>query len=192
MALRSIVFSDDPLLRKKSSRVRRITEDIEQLVEDMLETMHAERGVGLAAVQVGVPVRLFVVKIPEDLEEPDAGTTLALLNPKIARASKEMEEGVEGCLSVPGWVGDVPRHLEITVKGMDMDGQKTRFKAEGYLARVLQHEIDHLNGVLFIDLATEVWEVEEGEEEAIEAEAAAQRSKERIERHLEPAETVEQ
>ena len=191
MAMRPIVYSDDPLLRKTSSKVRRITEDIEQLVEDMFETMQEERGVGLAAVQVGVPVRLFVVKIPEDMEDPDAGTKLALLNPKIARRSSEIEEGVEGCLSVPGWMGNVPRHVEITVKGMDMDGKKTRIKAEGYLARVIQHEIDHLNGVLFIDHATETWEVEEGEEEALEAEAAAQRARERAAEQLEPVTTVE-
>jgi peptide deformylase len=191
MALRSIVYSDNPLLRKSSSKVRRITEDIEQLVEDMFETMQEERGVGLAAIQVGVPVRLFVVKIPEEMEDPDAGTTLVLLNPKIARRSREIEDGVEGCLSVPGWMGNVPRHVEITVKGIDMDGQKTRLKASGYLARVLQHEIDHLNGVLFIDHATETWEVEEGEEEALEAEAAAKRARERAAEQLELVKTVE-
>ncbi|HEY75413.1 MAG TPA: peptide deformylase [Thermoflexia bacterium] len=175
MALRTIIFSDNPLLRKRSSRVPHITPDIRQLVEDMLETMRAANGVGLAAVQVGVPLRVIVVEIPEDLDDPDAGTSLALVNPELARVSKETEEGVEGCLSVPGWVGNVLRHQEVTVKGIDLKGRKVRFRAKGYLARVLQHEIDHLNGVLFIDRTDEIWPVEEGEEEMVEAEAAALR-----------------
>ena len=175
MALRSIVFSDSPILREKSRRVRRINQEIEALIQDMFETMREARGVGLAAVQVGVPLRVVTVKIPEDLEDPEAGRSLALINPELAREADELEEGVEGCLSVPGWVGTVPRHVAVTVKGLDPNGRKVRIKAQGYLARVLQHEIDHLNGVLFIDLADEVWPVEEGEEEAIEAEAAARR-----------------
>lgn len=174
MALRTIVLSANPLLRQKSRRVRRVTAATERLVQDMLETMRAEDGVGLAAVQVGVPQQVVVVEIPEDLDDPDAGTSLVLVDPDLARVSEEMEEGVEGCLSVPGWVGRVPRHLSVTVKGLDARGKKVRMRAEGYLARVLQHEIDHLNGVLFIDKALETWPVEEGEEEAIEAELAGQ------------------
>jgi peptide deformylase len=172
MAVRSIVFSEDPILRERSTRVRRVTEDLRELAEDMFETMRAANGVGLAAVQVGVPVRLIVVEIPEDVEDPLAGTSLALVNPELARTSDELEEGIEGCLSVPGWVGDVPRHSYVTVKALDLEGKKVRVKAEGYLARVLQHEIDHVNGILFIDLAKEMWPVEEGEEEAVEAAAA--------------------
>ena len=174
MALRPILFLDHPLLRDKSHRVPRITGEIQQLIEDMFETMRAARGVGLAAVQVGVPFRVIVVEIPEDMEDPDAGTSLAVVNPELARVSKEMEEGVEGCLSVPGWVGTVPRHVRVTVKGLDRRGRKVRIRAEGYLARVLQHEIDHLDGVLFIDRATETWPVEEGEEEMAEVEAVSQ------------------
>jgi peptide deformylase len=176
MAVRSIIFTDNPILRDKSHRVRRVTPDIEQLVDDMFETMEEARGVGLAAVQVGVPVRVIVVQIPEDMEdEPDAGTTLALVNPELARTSDEMEDGVEGCLSVPGLIGMVPRHTYATVKGLDMQGKKVRIRAQGYLARVLQHEIDHLNGVLFIDHAGEIWTVQEGEEEAAEVEAHSRR-----------------
>lgn len=175
MAARSILFSDNPLLREKSRRVRRVTKETRQLIEDLFDTMRPARGVGLAAVQVGVPLRVIVAEVPEYLDDPDAGTAFALINPELARVSEETEEGIEGCLSVPGWVGEVPRHLAVTVKGLDARGKKVRKRATGYLARILQHEIDHLNGVLFIDRANEVWEVEEGEEEAIEAEEAARR-----------------
>ncbi|HHS97899.1 MAG TPA: peptide deformylase [Chloroflexi bacterium] len=185
MALRTIVFSDNPILRRRSSRVARITPDIRQLVEDMFETMRAANGVGLAAVQVGVPLRVIVVEIPEDLDDPDAGTSLALVNPELARVSKETEEGVEGCLSVPGWLGNVLRHRQVTVKGLDLKGRKVRLRATGYLARVLQHEIDHLNGILFIDRTDEIWPVEEGEEEMAEAEAAARQGGGRTEGLLE-------
>ena len=172
MALRSIIYTDNPMLREKSHRVRRISPDVEQLVDDMFETMEEARGVGLAAIQVAIPMRVITVKIPEDMEdEPDAGMTLALVNPELARTSDEMEDGVEGCLSIPGYIGMVPRHSYVTVKALDMQGKKVRIRADGYLARVLQHEIDHLDGVLFTDHASEIWTVQEGEEEAAEVEA---------------------
>ncbi|MBN1180568.1 MAG: peptide deformylase [Anaerolineae bacterium] len=176
MSVRQIVFSDQPILREPSHKVRQVTPDIERLVDDMFETMDVARGVGLAAVQVGVPLRVIVVGVPEDMDDPDAGATLALVNPEVARASDEMEDGVEGCLSVPGFLGDVPRHAYVTVKALDMRGKKVRVRAEGYLARVLQHEIDHLDGVLFIDRASATWQVTEGEEEAAEVEAASRRN----------------
>ncbi len=175
MAQRTILFADNPVLREKSRRVPRPTKEIQELIRDMRETMRAARGVGLAAVQIGVPLRVIVVEIPEDMDDPDAGASLALLNPELVRVSRETEEGVEGCLSVPGWAGTVPRSVEVLVKGMDPQGKPVRMKARGYLARVLQHEIDHTNGILFIDRATEVWPVEEGEEEEEEVRAAARR-----------------
>ncbi len=175
MAQRTILFADNPVLREKSRRVPRPTEEIRELIQDMWETMRAARGVGLAAVQIGIPLRVIVVEIPEDMDDPNAGTSLALLNPELVRVSREVEEGVEGCLSVPGWAGTVPRSVEVLVKGMDPQGKPVRVKARGYLARVLQHEIDHTNGVLFIDRATEVWPVEEGEEEQEEVQAAMRR-----------------
>jgi peptide deformylase len=174
MATRTIVYSEDPILREKSTRIRRVTPDVEELIADMFETMRTNNGVGLAAVQVGVPLRVIVVEIPEELEDPEAGTSLALINPELARSSDEVEDGIEGCLSVPGWVGEVERHSRVTVKAMDERGKKIRVRASGYLARVLQHEIDHLNGVLFIDLAKEMWPVTEGEEETAEAHAASE------------------
>ncbi len=173
MALRQIIYTDNPLLRQKSRRVRQVTPEIEKLVQDMFETMREANGVGLAAVQVAVPLRVIVVELPSDSDAPNPETSFALINPELARVSEEMEKGVEGCLSVPGWAGHVERHAAVTVKGMDLRGKKVRMRAEGYLARVLQHEIDHLNGVLFIDRTDEVWPVEEGEEEAVEARYAA-------------------
>ncbi len=177
MTQRPILFADHPILREKSRRVPRPTPEIQTLIQDMWETMRGARGVGLAAVQIGVPLRVIVVEIPEDMDDPDAGTSLALINPELVKVSNEVEDGVEGCLSVPGWVGTVPRHGEIVVKAVDPRGKPVRLKARGYLARVLQHEIDHTEGVLFIDRATEVWPVEEGEEEQEEVRAAEQKAR---------------
>jgi len=176
MSVRPIVLSDDPLLRKKSRRVRRVSPALQQLVDDMVETMHAANGIGLAAIQIGVPERVIVVHLPKDEEEeeenPESGELYAVINPELARKSREMEEGIEGCLSVPGWVGEVSRHRTVTVKGLDPQGRPTRIKAEELLARVFQHEIDHCDGTLFIDHIEDpekIWPVPAGEEEAAEA-----------------------
>jgi peptide deformylase len=142
---------EHPTLRQKARKVRTFGPPLERLVEDMLETMRDEPGIGLAANQIGVPQRVIVVELPKDEEDPQSGRTYAVVNPKIARASREQEEMEEGCLSVPGLVGDVWRSKEVTVKGQDVQGKRIRIKARDLLARVFQHEIDHLNGVLFID-----------------------------------------
>lgn len=175
MATRQIIFTDNPMLREKSRRVPQVTREIERLIADMFETMREANGVGLAAVQVAAPLRVIIVEIPEGMDDPDAGTSFALINPELVRVTGEKEEGAEGCLSVPGWAGMVPRYPEVVVKGMGADGKNVRRKAHGYLARVLQHEIDHTNGVLFIDHATEMWPIDDGEEEAVEMEDAARR-----------------
>ncbi len=184
MSVRSIVFSDNPLLRQKSHRVRRVTPELEALIEDMIETMHVEDGIGLAAIQVGEPRRIIVVHLPlpeppdEGAEEaweeppPGSGELYVILNPELARTSPNVEVGIEGCLSIPGWVGEVERHAAVTVKGMDRHGKPVRVKAEGLLARVFQHEIDHCDGILFTDHIEDqdkIWPVPEGEEEAVEA-----------------------
>ena len=176
MAVREIVVYDDPQLRVKSRRIRHVTPELRSLAEDMVETMHEARGIGLAAVQVGAPDRVIVVELPEPEEgeeaRPGAGKLYVLVNPQLARKSREIEEGIEGCLSVPGLVGEVERHSSVTVKGLDLSGRRIRLKAEGLLARVLQHEIDHCSGVLFIDHIEDpekLWQVEEGDEEAAEA-----------------------
>jgi peptide deformylase len=181
MPIRPIVFSDDPLLRKKSRRVQRVSPDTQQLIDDMVETMHAASGIGLAAVQVGVPERVIVVQLPlvkdpeqdpDDEAPPGRDELHVVINPQLARRSREVEDGIEGCLSIPGWVGEVSRHSDVTVKGLDHHGRRVRIKAHGLLARVFQHEIDHCDGTLFTDRIEDpdkIWPVEEGQEEAAEA-----------------------
>ena len=170
MGLRQIRVVGDPVLRQKAHKVTRF-DTLSELVQDMVETMHAGNGVGLAAPQVGVSERVIVVHVPEDEEQPGSGQLYALINPEVSRASDEVIEGLEGCLSVPGYVGEVARHASVTVKGQDLKGKKVRVKAEGFLARAFQHEIDHLDGVLFIEKLTapdRIWKVEEGQEEQAE------------------------
>jgi len=176
MALRSIVVYDDPRLRKSSRRMNGVDEEVGQLIDDMIETMHEARGIGLAAIQIGIPQRLIIVHIPEPEDEeaePVAGSgeIYAVLNPEVVDRSEETEEGIEGCLSVPGLVGEVERHSAVTIEGIDRHGESICIEAEGLLARVFQHEIDHCDGVLFIDHIDDLeklWQVEEGEEEAAE------------------------
>jgi len=151
MTVRTVLTMEHPSLRQKASKVRTFGPRLQRLVDDMLETMRDEPGIGLAANQIGVLQRVIVVDLPEDEEDPQSGRTYAVANPKIARAGSEQEEMEEGCLSVPGLVGDVWRSVEITIKGQDLQGKKIRIKARDMLARVFQHEIDHLDGTLFID-----------------------------------------
>ncbi len=162
------------LLRTKSKRVQKVTPKLAAFAKRMLETMRNANGVGLAAPQVGVLLRLFVVELPEDEENDLPPETYILFNPEIVKGKGE-QVGYEGCLSIPGYIGEVARQEEITVKGLDERGRKVRYSLEGYLARVFQHEIDHLNGVLYTDRLTDpdtFRPVEVGEEEAAELEAA--------------------
>jgi len=171
MSVLEIIQPDNPTLRKKAHKVSNFKDTrLQSLVDDMVETMTGAQGVGLAAPQVAVSQRLIVVRLPDDEESQaeygdDAGVLHVVMNPEIARASEEMVEGVEGCLSIPGVVGSVDRHESVTVKGQDRNGKSVRIKAKGWLARVFQHEIDHLDGVLFIDKASEIWRPGEGRPE---------------------------
>jgi len=133
----------DPILRQKSKRVRNIDGSIKKLIANMRETMHAAPGVGLAAPQVGIPLRVIVIGIPEQED-------IALINPQIVRKAGERVVN-EGCLSIPGYIGEIKRAESVTVKGRDQNGKELRIKAEKLLAQALEHEIDHLNGVLYID-----------------------------------------
>jgi peptide deformylase len=158
MTLREIVTLPDPILRRKAKAVTRFDADLQTLVEDMIETMRQAPGVGLAAPQVGIPDRIIVVEYAEDEEDENAKKKLyVVVNPEIKESSDEVELGIEGCLSVPGLHGEVERALAVTVKGQTRRGQPIKIKAKGWLARIFQHEIDHLNGVVFIDRATRVW-----------------------------------
>jgi peptide deformylase len=173
-----ILTVDNPeqleILRGKSRKVQKVTPKLAAFAEQMLEAMRAANGVGLAAPQVGVLQRFFVVELPEDEENDRPRETYILFNPKIVKNSGE-QIGYEGCLSIPGYIGEVARAEKITVKGLNEQGRPVRHKAEGYLARVFQHEIDHLNGILFTDVLTDpstLQPVEVGQEEAAELEAA--------------------
>lgn len=173
-----ILTVDNPeqleILRSKSRKVQKVTPKLAAFAERMLETMREANGVGLAAPQLGVLKRIFVVELPEDEENEQPRQTFVLFNPEIVKNSGE-QVGYEGCLSIPGYVGEVARAEKLTVKGLNERGKPVRHKLEGYLARVFQHEIDHLDGILYTDRLTDpatFQPVEVGEEEAAELEAA--------------------
>lgn len=164
MALREIVTIPEPVLRKKARKVTDFGPELQTLIDDMVETMRQAPGVGLAAPQVAVPLRVIVVEFGDEQNEDAPPKLYTMVNPEIVRISDETEVGTEGCLSIPGFIGDVERLKQITVKGLSRYGQPMRVKASGWLARIFQHEIDHLNGVLFTDRALRVWKPAEGEE----------------------------
>ena len=142
----------DPVLRRKAKPVTDFGPGLQSLVDDMVETMRVAPGVGLAAPQVGESIRLIVVEYPVDDEQEDAPKKLFVVaNPEIKAISVESELGIEGCLSIPGLHGEVERSLVLRLSGRNRHGQPIRIKASGWLARIFQHEIDHLDGVLFID-----------------------------------------
>lgn len=152
MALLEIMLEGDPRLRQKANRIKRFDQYIARLAADMYETMLDAPGVGLAAPQVGVLLRLITIEVPADyVDEGSPHTSLTLINPEIVKASGTQYDPPEGCLSLPHWVGNVPRAYKVLVKARDLDFREVRIKAEGFLARVLQHEIDHLDGILFTD-----------------------------------------
>jgi len=132
------------VLRRKAKRVNRVDESLNRLIDDMIETMHHASGCGLAAPQVGVSLKIAVVGMPEE-------DIIVLVNPEVVKKSGERTV-IEGCLSVPGYRGEVKRAEQVTVKAFDRKGKSFRIKADELLAEALEHEIDHLNGVLYIDL----------------------------------------
>jgi peptide deformylase len=152
MALLDIVLEGDPRLRQKAHKIKHVDARIRKLAADMYETMLDAPGVGLAGPQVGQMIRLITVYVPPDYDEegsPEA--KFILVNPEIVKASDTLLVESEGCLSIPHWIGDVPRADRVVVKARDLDFKELRIRASGYVARVLQHEIDHLDGILFTD-----------------------------------------
>jgi peptide deformylase len=150
-----ITQAGDPVLRQKAKKLKSFGPSLDALVTEMLDAMHAADGLGLAAPQISVPLRVIVIEVPAEVDEEGNETHPSQLyvycNPEIVEASGE-EEAQEGCLSVADYVGQVKRATSVTVKGEDTKGRKIRTKAKGLLARAFQHEIDHINGILFIDL----------------------------------------
>jgi peptide deformylase len=170
MAIRKIITSENPILRRKAKKVHRFDPSLQKLVDDMLETMHAAHGVGLAAPQVAQSIRVFVAEYED--EETGNHYKVAVFNPEIVKAEGE-ELGTEGCLSIPGYIGEnIRRATKVLVKGQDVRGKPIRVAAEGWFARILQHEIDHLDGILFIDRLDRPEDLREVREEDLEQEAA--------------------
>lgn len=163
MAIRQIVSIPDPVLRRKAHKINTFDKDFQTLVDDMIETMRAAPGVGLAAPQVNVSQRLVVVEYAEGDDEAAPKKLYVVANPEIVQPSSAQVMGVEACLSVPGLAGEVERHESITVKGLNRRGQPVKYKLDGWMARIFQHEIDHLDGVLFVDRAGRVWKPTEEE-----------------------------
>jgi peptide deformylase len=148
MALRPIIILPDPKLRLISKTIERVDDDLRRLIDDMIETMHDAPGVGLAAIQVAEPIRLLVVDTAKKEETPDPQI---FINPEIVWSSEERSTYEEGCLSIPEYYAEVERPASVRARALDREGKEREVLAEGLLATVLQHEIDHLNGVLFID-----------------------------------------
>ncbi len=166
MAIRRIVTAEDPILRERTKKVSTFDSSLHRLLEDMLETMRDAPGVGLAANQVGIPLQVAVIEIDEKITE--------LVNPQIVRVGGEQVDW-EGCLSIPGYVAEVTRHEKVTVKARDRHGKEFRVKGTELFARALQHEIDHLNGHLYIDhleSLEELVRISESAEQAAEEAAA--------------------
>ncbi len=185
MTVRRVLQATEPygeaVLRRRANKVKSFDADLQRLADDMLESMHAHNGVGLAAPQIGVLQRLVVIELPperpQNAEEIDAATAplpgprYILCNPEFTWTSEEVQLGEEGCLSLAGWYAQVPRAQAVEVRYQDLQGRRRKLRAEGFLARVLQHEVDHLHGILFTDqvqdLSTLVRLNRQGEEEPV-------------------------
>ena len=171
MAVRKIITVPHPSLRRKARMVTTFDSDLHTLIDDMVETMRDAPGTGLAAPQIDVPLRVIVVEdadipeVEEGEEIPEVTPDLYMVvNPEIKKPSSETELGYEGCLSIPGFVGEVERAQSVTIVGQNRHGQPLKIKANGWLARVFQHEVDHLDGVLYTDHTDRVYQLnEEGE-----------------------------
>jgi peptide deformylase len=149
MAVREIKILGDPVLREPAEAVEEVDEEVRALVEDMFETMYLAEGIGLAAPQVGISRRVLVVDLG-NADEEGVGA-VALVNPEVVESSRKKDKAPEGCLSIPGMEEVVERPETVTVEGLDPDGRSVSMKVSGLLSRALQHEIDHLDGILFID-----------------------------------------
>jgi peptide deformylase len=164
MPVREIVTNPHRALRRKAHKVTEFGPELQALIDDMIETMREAPGVGLAAPQVNVSQRVIVVEFGDE-EDPEIPKKLyAFVNPEIQRPSRDTVQGLEGCLSIPELVGEVDRAHAVTVKGQTRHGGVQKLKAKGWLARIFQHEVDHLNGVLFIDKAERIYPVEDLED----------------------------
>lgn len=165
MTVREIITVPHQTLQRKARPVTDFGDDLQTLIDDMVETMRDAPGVGLAAPQLDVSQRVLVVEYGDEEDEEVPPKLYVFVNPEITRFSKETVSGIEGCLSIPEFVGEVERAEKITIKGQTRRGQTKKLKASGWLARIFQHEVDHLNGVLFTDRAEKIYRLEDLETE---------------------------
>jgi len=167
MSLRTIITLPDPILRRKSHKVTSFDRSFQDLVDDMIATMRQAPGVGLAAPQIGVPDRLIVVEYGDEVDEEIPKKLYVIANPEIIQSSEEKVTAIEACLSVPGLVGELERFEQVVMRGLNRFGKPARIKAKGWLARIFQHEMDHLDGVLYVDRASHVWQPTEEEAQVL-------------------------
>ncbi len=146
--MKKIIIEPDPILRKKCQALEKVDDDVRKLMKDMLETMYKAPGIGLAAIQIGILKRIVVIDVSKDKDKKDP---LFLVNPEIIYKSKETEIYEEGCLSLPGQFAEIERPAKCTLRYIDYFGKKKELNADGLLSTCIQHEVDHLNGILFID-----------------------------------------
>lgn len=167
MAVMDIVTFPHKVLREETQAITAFDQDLQKLVDDMIDTMRDAPGVGLAAPQVGLSKKLVVVEYGSEADENFPKQLFVLANPEIVEHSTETVRGIEGCLSVPDLVGSVDRSRVVTVRAQDQHGKNLKIRAEGWLARIFQHEIDHINGILYTDRTTEIWQPEEDDLDTI-------------------------
>jgi peptide deformylase len=167
MTVKTINTFPDTVLRQKAETVKVFDKDLQRLTEDMIETMRDAPGVGLAAPQIGVSKRVIVIEFGNEDDDTLPKQLYVMVNPEIVSESKEKVVGIEGCLSVPGVVGEVDRAQVVSVVGQGTDGKKIKIRAQGWLARIFQHEIDHVNGILYTDRAENLWQPEPDELDSI-------------------------
>ncbi|HSM58898.1 MAG TPA: peptide deformylase [Candidatus Sulfomarinibacteraceae bacterium] len=169
MAIREIIQPNNPTLRQKARKVTTFDDELQTLIDDMIETMREADGAGLAAPQVDVPLRVAVIETLPDLDDEgnpieDTRDLYVIVNPEIIWESQEVVDGIEGCLSIPGYLGEVTRYQSVRVRAQDRHGKRIRLRLHDWDARIFQHEIDHLDGILYIDRLTapeNLWTEEE-------------------------------
>lgn len=167
MTIRNLTTFPQEVLREKAKPVEKFDENLQRLIDDMIETMRQAPGVGLAAPQIGVSKRVIVVEFGHEDDDAIPKQLYVVVNPEIEEVSSDTIAGIEGCLSVPGVVGEVERARVVTVHGQNAQGKPIRIRAEGWLARIFQHEIDHINGLLYTDRAETLWKPEAEDTESI-------------------------
>ncbi len=161
MPAREVIIVPHPALRKKAEKVTDFGPDLQNLIDDMIFTLHEASGAGLAAPQVNVSQQVILVEYGNEDDEEIPPTLYVTVNPRVSRFSKETEFGAEGCLSIPGLMGEIERSQDIIVEGQNRKGEPVKLRLAGWTARIFQHEIDHLDGILFTDRAIQVWESDE-------------------------------